>query len=436
MPDEERRDFLRTTALGAAAATVTTAITGKRAAGANKRLRLALIGCGGRGSSIAQDFARLRDVEFAYVCDPDNSRAASMVARLSNQPKPLVDFRAALEDKSVDAVVVATPDHWHSPAAIMATDAGKHVYVEKPCSHNIREGRLLVEAARRNQRLVQHGTQSRSHDLIVHAMRLLRNGVIGDVLMAKAWNVQRRSEIGRTQPGDPPDGVDFDLWIGPAPSVPFRSNCFHYTWHWWHNFGTGDMGNDGVHELDIARWGLGVEGHPTHVAAVAGKLSFDDDQEFPDTQYVAFNYPGAAGDSAQQRQLIFEMRLWSRYGLEGVDNGNAFYGQDGWMLLSKRGVLKVFDERNRQREIPSELPKLSSHFENFIDAIRGDDRLRAEIEVGHRSSTLCHLGNIAARVGRSIEFDPKQETIRGDDSANRLVTRTYRPEHWGVPHGV
>ncbi|MBC8351808.1 MAG: Gfo/Idh/MocA family oxidoreductase [Planctomycetes bacterium] len=435
MADDHRRGFLKTTALGVATATAVSAITAQRAAGANQKVRIALIGCGGRGSSVAREFATLAGVEFAYVCDPDSSRAADAVRKLSNQPKPVSDFRVALDDKTVDAVIVATPDHWHTPASILAADAGKHVYVEKPCSHNVREGRLLVEAARRNDAHIQHGTQSRSHDLILQAIQLLRDGAIGDVLMAKAWNVQRRGEIGRAKPTDPPAGFDYDKWVGPAPMVPFQSNRHHYTWHWWHNFGTGDMGNDGVHELDIARWGLGVKTHPSQVSAIGGKFAFDDDQQFPDTQYACFDYPGD-GAVGNRRQLVFEMRLWSRYGLEGVDNGNAFYGTDGWMLLSKRGILKVFDDRDHSKPITSERPRVTGHFQNFVDAVRGEDELRAEINVGHLSATLCHLGNIAARVGRGFEFDPANERALGDADANSLLRREYREGHWGVPMGV
>ncbi|MCA9210620.1 MAG: Gfo/Idh/MocA family oxidoreductase, partial [Planctomycetales bacterium] len=327
----------------------------------------------------------------------------------------------------------ATPDHWHAPAAILAAEAGKHVYVEKPCSHNVREGRLLVDAARRNKRLVQHGTQSRSMSLIAHAVQLLRDGIIGDVLTAKAWNVQKRGPIGKAQPSKPPSGVDYDLWVGPASWLPYQSNRFHYTWHWWHNFGTGDMGNDGVHELDIARWGLGVTEHPSTVAAIGGKLAYDDDQQFPDTQYVQFDYPGD-GRPGSRRQLIFEMRLWSRYGLQGFDNGNAFYGTSGWMLLSKRGALKVYDERNRELELkPSDL-NLPAHDQNFINAIRGEQPLTAEIEIGHLSATLCHLGNIATRLGRSLAFDPRTETVADDAEANRMLGREYRDGgHWATP---
>jgi predicted dehydrogenase len=216
--------------------------------------------------------------------------------------------------------------------------------------------------------------------------------------------------------------------------VPYQSNRHHYTWHWWYDFGTGDMGNDGVHELDIARWGLGVETHPTTIAAIGGKLSFDDDQQFPDTQYVAFDYPADGGD---RRQLIFEMRLWSRYGMDGVDNGNAFYGEKGWMLLSKRGILRLFDERNQPLPIPDSRPQITSHYQNFVDAVREEAEPRADIELGHLSASLCHLGNIAARRGRSLAFDPANERIIDDPQADDLLRREYRAGgHWAIPQGV
>ena len=231
MSENNRRDFLKTTSLGVASAAAISALTVQQASAASQRVKLALIGCGGRGTGIIRDFARIDGVDVAYVCDPDQGRAANAVRALSNRPKPISDPRTALDDKSVDAVVVATPDHWHAPAAILAAEAGKHVYVEKPCSHNVREGRLLVEAARRNKRHVQHGTQSRSHDIILQAISLLRDGVVGEVLTAKAWNVQRRGTIGHAQPTDVPSGFDYDMWVGPAPMVPFQSNRHHYTWH-------------------------------------------------------------------------------------------------------------------------------------------------------------------------------------------------------------
>jgi predicted dehydrogenase len=225
------------------------------------------------------------------------------------------------------------------------------------------------------------------------------------------------------------------MWIGPARFVPFQTNRHHYSWHWWYDFGTGDAGNDGVHEIDIARWGLGVQTHPTFISAMGNKLYFNDDQQFPDTEYVLFDYPGD-GTAGKRRQLFFEMRLWSRYGLEGVDNGNAFYGTKGWMLLSKRGVLKVFGTDNKPVAVDLNAPKATGHRDNFIEAIRGNISPNAPIEIGHLSSTLCHLGNIASRVGRSLKFDPVKEQIFGDDEANRLVTGTYRENHWAIPKGV
>ncbi|NQU22595.1 MAG: Gfo/Idh/MocA family oxidoreductase, partial [Candidatus Nealsonbacteria bacterium] len=248
MPRETRRSFLKKTA---AAATFGLAATG-RAAGANERVVVGLIGCGGRGPGVAAAMGNV-----GFVCDPDAKRAAAAAKKFNvASGRAVTDMRRIFDDKSVDAVIVATPDHWHAPAAIAACEAGKHVYVEKPSSHNFRESRLLLDAARRNDVVVQHGTQSRSNPLIVGAMQMLREGVIGDVLVAKAWNVQRRRNIGHQQPSDPPDGVDYDTWVGPAQFVPFQRNRFHYDWHWWYNFGTGDVGNDGTHEIDYARWGL------------------------------------------------------------------------------------------------------------------------------------------------------------------------------------
>ncbi len=431
MAESTRRNFLQSAGLASVAA----AAAVKTAQAANSVIRLGAIGCGGRARSLVKELASVDGVDLVAVCDPDAARAAQIAASFGDRPQIKTDLRALLAMKELDAVVIATPDHWHAPASLLALAAGKHVYVEKPCAHNLREGRLLVEAAHRSGLKVQHGTQSRSSELVAQGMRLLREGVIGDVLAAKAWNVQRRGEIGHAKPSQPPAGFDYDMWVGPAPKPPFQSNRHHYTWHWWYDFGTGDMGNDGVHELDIARWGLDVNQHPSRIAATGGKLKFNDDQQFPDTQYVSFDYPGD-GRRGTHRQLIFEQRLWSRYGMEGVDNGNAFYGTEGWMLLAKRGVLKVFDERNRPREIKLQPVSLPSHAENFIDAIAGNAKLTAEIEVGHLSAALCHLGNIATRVGRTLEFDPLKEQILHDDEANALLRRTYREGHFATPSGV
>ncbi len=433
---KNRRTFLLQSGAGLAAA----ASAGAGASPKAETVVVGAIGVGGQGLNLLRRFASLPGVEIAYVCDPDDTRraAAATAVRLvtGKAPKAVKDLREVLDEKSVDAVSVATPDHWHAPAAVLACDAGKNVYVEKPCSHNVREGRLLVEAAGRSGKVVQHGTQSRSDGLVRHAIRLLREGAIGEVLVARAINIQKRANIGHQQPGEPPKGFDYDLWVGPAPMVPFRSNRHHYNWHWWYDFGTGDMGNDGVHELDIARWGLGVEGHPTSVTGAGGKFFFDDDQQFPDTQLVTFDYPGD-GKPGSRRQLVFDMRIWSPYSPDdGVDNGNAFYGTDGWMLVSKRGVLKLYDAKGKPRPVPGGAEPSPGHQENFLDAVRGDAPPNAPVSVGHVSATLCHLGNIATRLGRTLKFDPATETVVGDDEAQALTRRTYREGHWAVPKGA
>jgi predicted dehydrogenase len=434
-----RREFLRRGGAGIIGAAALRWAGATPARGANEAVVLGAIGCGGQGPNLIQKFAALDGVELAYVCDPDEAHAgaaADAVAKITGKaPKVVADLRTILDDPAIDAVTVATPDHWHAPATILACDAGKHVYVEKPCAHNFREGRLMVEVARRTRRVVQHGTQGRNNPVVNQAIAMLRDGAIGDVLVAKAFNVQQRKNIGHATPTPPPPGFDYDLWLGPAPAVPFQANRHHYTWHWWYDFGTGDMGNDGVHELDIARWGLGVETHPATVAALGGKYYFDDDQQFPDTQYALFEYPGD-GRVGTRRQLQFEMRIWSPYEPEGLANGNLFYGTDGWMLLGKKGVLKVFDKDNKPRPLMGEAPRRPGHQDDFVRAIRDGGAPAAEIGIGFLSAALCHLGNIAARVGRTLRFDPAAEQIVGDDAAARLLGRTYRAGHWAVPQGV
>jgi predicted dehydrogenase len=237
------------------------------------------------------------------------------------------------------------------------------------------------------------------------------------------------------QPSEAPSGVDYDLWLGPAPAVPFQANRFHYGWHWWYDFGTGDMGNDGVHDLDIARWGLGVETHPTRIAAIGNKYYFDDDQQFPDTQYVSFEYPGD-GKAGQRRQLVFEMRIWSPYKQEGHENGNAFYGTEGMLVLGKGSGWQLFGPKNEPRESLKASISGTPHHRNFLECIKTNARPNADIEIGHLSSTLSHLGNIASRIGRTLNFDPQQERIVGDEEADQLVSRAYRAGHWAVPQGA
>jgi predicted dehydrogenase len=283
---------------------------GARPAGAQcRKVVVGMIGPGGMGTGHLRLLSARKDVEVAYVCDPDRTRlaaAAQLVESNSGQaPKAVEDMRRVFENPRVEAVFIATPDHWHAPAAILALAAGKHVYVEKPCCHNIREGRLMVEAVKRSGKQLQVGTQSRSTAAVQEAIERVRRGEIGEVLVAKAWNSQRRSNIGKTQPAAPPETLNYDLWVGPAPMVPYRSNMLPGRWRWWHNFGCGDIGNDGVHDIDVALWGLGVTTHPSRVACLGGNYFFDDDQQFPDTQYAVFEYP-VAGRPERMKQLVFE----------------------------------------------------------------------------------------------------------------------------------
>lgn len=428
-----RRSFLQVTAGSVAAATAwPSASAGSRSP--NDTITVGLIGCGGRGTHDLQLFRDNPNVKVAYVCDADEARLATAAKGFGlSSDQAVGDMRRLLDDDKLDAVIVATPDHWHSPASILACQAGKHVYVEKPVSHNIREGRLLVEAAARHKVHVQHGTQCRSTPMMIDAVRLLREGIIGNVLVARCWNIQRRGSIGRGQDTAPPAGFDYNSWVGPATMIPYRTNRVHNRWTWWYHFGTGDMGNDGVHDIDYTRWGLGVDTHPTKVSALGGKFFNDDDQEFPDTQQVSFEYPGN-GKPGQRRLLIYEQRLWSTNYPHNVDSGAEFYGTSGQMFLSRRGKIQVIDAQNKPKELAVKPQPQDdvAHVRNFLAAIREGAQLNADALTGHLSTSLCHLGNIATRLGRSLTFDPDREHIVGDEEADRLVRREYR-DHWGRP---
>jgi predicted dehydrogenase len=434
-----RRTFVAgsAAALGLAALTSLRPRSATAANSANGKLVVGLVGCGGRGMHDAQLFKDTPNVEVAYVCDVDDARRAATAAKLGVETSRAVsDMRRILDDKSVDVVLVGTPDHWHSPASILACDAGKHVYVEKPISHNVREGRLLVEASARNNVHVQHGTQVRSTPMIAEAVKLLHEGIIGTVLSAKCWNIQRRSSIGRGQDVAPPAGFNYEDWIGPVTMIPYRTNRVHKRWTPWYHFGAGDMGNDGVHDIDYTRWGLGVDTHPDKISANGGKYVFDDDGEFPDTQQVVCEYSGD-GKPGSKRMFIYEQRLWTTNYPYNCDSGAEFYGTKGQMFLSRRGKCQVTGERNAPIEV-----KLTPggqndvlHVKNLCDAIRDGAKLNADALTGHLSTSLCHLGNIATRLGRSLKFDPKTEHVVGDAEADALVRREYR-EHWGTPKGV
>lgn len=434
--DESRRHFL------AAGAATVPALAAAASRGEDRGpLPVALIGAGGMGRGHLGLLARRDDVRVAWVCDVDAARreaARKLVADAGREPpRATANLREVLADAAVRAVWIATPDHWHAPAAILAANAGRHVYVEKPACHALREGRLMVEAARRNRVVMQVGTQSRSTATIRAAIDRLRAGAIGEVLVAKAWNSQLRRSIGHEQPSAPPPELDYDLWVGPAEWQPYRRNLLPGVWRFWRNFGCGDIGNDGVHEIDIARWGLGVDSHPDRIAGLGGKYFFDDDQEFPDTQYCVWEWPAPAG-SHRRRQLVFEQRDWSPYVQEGHENGNAFYGTEGLLVLGKNSGWQLFSKRNKLVEEERGAVSVAAHHDDFLDAVKtaggGEPRrTNADIEEGHRSAALVHLANIACRTGRTLAFDSARERIVDDPEADRLLRRAYRADHWAVP---
>jgi predicted dehydrogenase len=431
-----RRTFLGSAGAGAALAMT----AGIARSAADRAVVLGVIGTGGMGTNHLRRLAARKDVRLAYVCDVDQKRldaAAKLVESTSGRaPQAVKDLRRVLDDRAVDAVLVATPDHWHAPASILALDAGKHVYVEKPCSHNIREGRLMADAVKRSGKLLQVGTQSRSTPCVQEAMTRLREGEIGDILVAKAWNSQLRRSIGKTGPGKPPEFLDYDLWVGPAPLVPYRSNLLPGIWRWWYDFGCGDIGNDGVHDIDVACWGLGVTSHPERITCLGGKYFFDDDQQFPDTQYAVFEYP-VADRPGVRKQLIFEQRIWSPYVQEGYENGAAFYGTKGMLIIGHSEGWKLFGPRNKLVAEKTGKADLVAHHTNFLDCVRGEQKqLHADVMTGHRAATLVHLANIGARVGRVLHFDALAEQILNDPEAALLVRRRYREGHWAVPRGV
>lgn len=399
----------------------------------NGKVTIALMGVRGRGRSLTEAFAKMPDVEIAYVCDVDETvvePALKIIEGTGRKRPPVVsDIRRCLDDKAVDAIVMGTPIHWHAPGTILACGAGKDVYVEKPISHNIREGRLMVEAARRDKRIVQAGTQLPSLPVTKRFQEYTQSGKLGRVLMAKVWNVQQRRNIGHKADEPLPAGLDYDIWTGPLPPLPFNRNRFHSTvnWHW--HYGCGDIGNDGVHELDIARRALNV-GLPKSVSGMGKKLYFDDDQQTPDTMNITYDY----GDKLIQ----FEQRLWNPYGLETCDNGVAVYGDKAVAQFGhfrgKEWGFRVYDEKNNLvHEDQHDGSSVDApHARNFLDCVKSRQKPMVEIEEGHLSTSLAHLGNIVARTGRTIRV--VNEAIDSDHEANALVSREYR-EHWSTPKG-
>ena len=440
--DVRRRDFLKksieTTAGLAAIRGVTFITRPERVFGASDRVRVAICGLHGRGKDHLAGFSRLPNVEIAAFCDVDENVLTQCLAEREGhgQPKPqtFVDIHKLLDDKSIDAISIATPNHWHSLMAIWACQAGKDVYVEKPCSHNYWEGRQLVRAASKYNRIVQHGTQGRSASGVREAVQKIHDGLIGDVYLSRGLCFKWRDTIGRTPIEPVPTGVHYDLWSGPAPLKQFTRNRFHYNWHWIWDTGNGDLGNQGVHQIDLARWGLGVR-FPNRVSAVGGHFMFDDDQETPNTLNCAFQFDLPDG---RHKILEFEVRHWISNHEAGIGQGrmsdgnntigNVFYGSKGYLSTGNEDASGYRTWLGRDQKPGPQGQGGGNHYGNFIDVVRtrAKDNLNAPIEEGHITCTLVHLANASYRLGRSLRFNPETEQVIGDDEANRLLREADR----------
>ncbi|MBX7259378.1 MAG: Gfo/Idh/MocA family oxidoreductase [Candidatus Hydrogenedentes bacterium] len=432
METVSRRSFMKGTAaagIGALAASSTAW------AGANDRLRVACIGLRGRGNEHIEQFSTLPNVEIATLCDIDekilDQRKNYFKEKNLKIPKTETDLRKVFDDKDIDAVSIATPNHWHALATIWACQAGKDVYVEKPASHNVFEGRKMVEAAAKYGRVVQVGTQIRSNPSIQEAIKHLQDGLLGEVYLARGLCYKRRPSIGKKPDSDIPKGVNYDIWVGPAPMRPFNENRFHYNWHWMWDTGNGDIGNQGVHQMDIARWGLGVK-LPKKIAGMGSMFLWDDDKEVPNTTTTSFFYPD---EGPKGKMLEFEVRPWHTNDEKGAKIGILFYGEKGYMVIDSYSNYKTY---LGEKEEPGPSGDVgANHFENFLQAVRErkPELLNAPIEEGHYSAALAHLGLISVRVGRALDFDPATEQIIGDDEAAQYLTRKYR-EPYVVPETV
>ncbi len=431
----DRRQFLGQA--GAAAAVGTFASRAAKAA-ANERISVCVMGVRGRGNALLDAFASLPTVDVKYVCDLDEtvrkSRAEQIYKKSGRQPEAIADFRRALDDKSVDALVAGTPDHWHAIPAIMACQAGKDVYSEKPDAHNILEGRTMVAAAKKYSRIIQLGTQGRTGKHQTSAAEYVKAGTLGRVVFAKAWESSKQGAVAKVPDSDSPAGIDYDFWLGPAPKRAFNKSRFHGNWRWFFDYGTGDLGNDGVHRLDNAIRALsaGVVGqsgqplvYPRSVSSAGGKYYFDDAQEWPDTLQVVYDFGGYL--------LTYEMRTWTSYPLEGESEGALVYGDGGYIVIGN-SRWRAYDAKGKLMKEESSADHTTEHAQNFIDCMHSRQRPNADLEtVGHPSSMLCHLGNAAWRAGRTLRFDPQTYTFTGDAEADQYLTRAEYRKPWLLP---
>jgi predicted dehydrogenase len=440
--DKTRRTFIKSA--GATAAAVTfggvlpafSAASYRKIIGANDKIMVAAMGVNSRGLAVASNFALQQDCEVLYVCDVDTRAADKCIAAVEKiqhkKPAAAPDFRKALEDKNLDVLIVTAPDHWHAPAAILACQAGKHVYLEKPCSHNPNEGELLIRAAKKYNRLLQMGNQRRSWPNIVAGIAELHAGVIGRPYFAKTWYTNNRLSIGKGKQTAVPTWLNYDLWQGPAPRQPYRDNLIHYNWHWFWNWGTGEALNNGTHMVDLARWGLKVD-YPVRVNSAGGRYRYQDDWETPDTQVINLEFDNNSA-------ITWEGRSCNGRNVEGSSVGVTFYGDTGSLQIESGNEYKIFDLKNNlvkevkndrdidARNVSSPAQELDAlHIRNLFDAIRKGTKLHSDILSGHQSTLLVQLGNIAQRTGLTLNTDPKNGHILNNKEASKLWSREYQP---------
>jgi len=414
----DRRKFLNLAAAGTAGLALSRAARAQATPPPSARVIVGVMGMS-RGLAVGTTFASQPGVEVRYVCDVDSTRAGKAAEEIGKiggtAPKAIGDFRKILDDNEVDVLVCAAPNHWHAPATILACSAGKHVYCEKPCSHNPREAELMVEVSRKHKRAVQVGTQRRSSPNIRAAMELLKAGEIGRVYSSRATYVGLRGTIGKGKPAPVPETLDYDLWQGPAPRVPYTDNRIPYNWHWFWHWGNGELGNNGVHLLDLCRWGLGVD-FPTYVTSAGGRYAFDDDQETADTQTTSFEFP-------DKKLITWLCHSCNQFGEDFVN----FYGDKGTLTLTGDGDYSIYDANKKLVRTEKGTLGEAEHVVDFLAAIRNDTptTLNCGIEDAYKSTIMCHLGNIAQRTRRSLSCDASNGHILDDNEASRFWTRTY-----------
>ena len=401
---------------------------------ANKKIVVSMMGVNSRGTALAKNFARQENCEVAHICDVDNNAISKCTEAIKDRqtrtPQGFVDFRKSLESKDIDALVIAAPDHWHAPASLLALQAGKHVYVEKPCSHNPREGEILVEATTRYGKVVQMGNQRRSWPNVIEGIEAMKNGAIGKVYFGKGWYSNNRPSIGIGKKIPIPEWLDWDLWQGPAPRKEYQDNVVHYNWHWFWHWGTGEALNNGTHMIDLLRWGMEVD-FPLRVSSNGGRYRYQDDWETPDTQIINLDFEEGVS-------MSWEGRSCNGKNIEGSSVGVMFYGEKGSMLIPGGNSYTIFDLKSNvvkhvkddqkidPRDLANPAESLDAmHIRNMFDAITNGKKLNADIDSGHKSTLLVQLGNIAQRSGRSLDIDPKNGHILNDKKANKLWSRTY-----------